>query len=236
MFKFNDYFPKAGPYFFPGTTRIFSRIAFSVLFLAGAATAQTGQSQTGTASYYAEEFHGRLTASGEVYDMNAFTAAHRTHPFNTMLKVTNLASGATVVVRVNDEGPFVEGRIIDLSRAAAKKLGMLGSGTARVKLDVVSAPAKREFEDEFFSIKTERAQLSGYAVQVASFSDMANMLKLLDRIRSKGINDVYVRLGWLNGQALHRIVTKGFPTRGEAEKQLSALRKQGLDGFVFKIR
>jgi rare lipoprotein A len=89
------------------------------------------------ASYYADDFHGRKTANGEVFDMHALTAAHRALPFNTRVLVTNLDNGKTVVVRINDRGPFVKGRIIDLSYGAAKSVGMIGPGTARVRLNVL---------------------------------------------------------------------------------------------------
>ena len=91
---------------------------------------------TGIASYYAAKFHGRRTASGEIFNTNAMTAAHLTLPFGTKLKVTNLKNGQSVVVRVNDRGPHVRGRIIDLSVAAAKKIGLVHAGTTRVKLEV----------------------------------------------------------------------------------------------------
>jgi rare lipoprotein A len=94
----------------------------------------------GVASYYAEEFNGRKTSNGEVYDMNLLTAAHRTLPFNTKVRVRNLENGRVVVVRINDRGPFKDNRIIDLSLAAAKEIGLLMSGTARVSLDVISVP------------------------------------------------------------------------------------------------
>jgi len=90
-----------------------------------------------TASYYADQFHGRRTANGETFDMHALTAAHRTLPFNTRVRVHNLDNGRSVVVRINDRGPFVEGRIIDLSYGAAKAVGLIGPGTARVRLEVL---------------------------------------------------------------------------------------------------
>ncbi len=96
-----------------------------------------GYTETGTASYYAEEFHGRKTSSGEVYSRRRLTAAHRKLPFGTRLRVTNLANGRRVVVRVNDRGPFRKGRILDLSLAAARELGMVRAGLARVRIEVV---------------------------------------------------------------------------------------------------
>lgn len=91
----------------------------------------------GVASYYADEFHGRQTSNGEIYDMHSLTAAHRTFPFGTKVRVTNLENNLSVVVRVNDRGPFKEGRIIDITLAAAKELDMIKHGTARVKLEVL---------------------------------------------------------------------------------------------------
>ena len=90
-----------------------------------------------TASYYAEDFHGKKTSNGERFNMNDLTCAHKSLPFDTILKVTNLANGKSVQVRVNDRGPFVATREIDLSKAAAVKLGMIGTGTTKVKLEIV---------------------------------------------------------------------------------------------------
>jgi rare lipoprotein A len=88
----------------------------------------------GIASYYADFYEGRTTANGEIYRQNKITAAHKTLPFGTKVKVTNLANNKTVVVRINDRGPFVKGRIIDLTKAAAKEIGMIGAGISKVKI------------------------------------------------------------------------------------------------------
>lgn len=93
--------------------------------------------ETGTASFYADEFNGRTTANGEVYDMNDLTAAHPTYPFNTIVKVTNLANGKDVEARINDRMPQYKGRIIDLSLAAAKKIGMINAGIENVRVEVI---------------------------------------------------------------------------------------------------
>lgn len=93
---------------------------------------------TGVASYYGRKFHGRRTANGERFDMNAMTAAHKTLPFGTRVRVTNPRNGRSVTVRINDRGPFIRGRTIDLSRAAAEELGMISSGHAQVELDVLA--------------------------------------------------------------------------------------------------
>ncbi|MDJ0783700.1 MAG: septal ring lytic transglycosylase RlpA family protein [Desulfosarcinaceae bacterium] len=96
--------------------------------------------QVGYASYYADRFHGRHTANGERYHVRKFTAAHRHLPFGTVVKVRALKSGAAVTVRINDRGPFVKGRIIDLSRVAAKELGILKAGVAKVEVTILKEP------------------------------------------------------------------------------------------------
>ncbi|MPR02076.1 septal ring lytic transglycosylase RlpA family protein [Pseudomonas sp. MAFF 212408] len=97
-----------------------------------------GSDESGTASYYGAKHHGNKTASGEPFNQNTLTAAHRRLPFGTQVKVTNLANGRSVVVRINDRGPHTRGRLIDVSRRAAEQLGMLGTGTARVRVQAMS--------------------------------------------------------------------------------------------------
>jgi rare lipoprotein A len=119
--------------------RIFTIVlVFQLFILQG--FSQVGYTQEGTASIYAEKFEGRTTASGESYSFRKATCAHLTLPFGTLVKVTNLGNNLSVVVRVNDRGPFSPDRIIDLSRSAAEKLGFANSGTAKVKLEVIEGP------------------------------------------------------------------------------------------------
>jgi rare lipoprotein A len=110
-------------------------LALGLPFLAHASDGHIG---TGQGSYYSNEFAGKRTASGEIFNPKALTAAHRTVAFGSKVRVTNLANGKDVVVRINDRGPWKKGRIIDISYAAAKKIGMHHSGTARVRLNMVS--------------------------------------------------------------------------------------------------
>jgi rare lipoprotein A len=114
--------------------------------------------ETGLASWYGHPYHGRPAANGEIYDMEGFTAAHRTLPFGTWVRVVNLTNNKTVDVRITDRGPFVENRIIDVSHAAAGAIGLIGPGVARVRLDILSVPA------------TASAQ-NWYAVQAGAFQD-----------------------------------------------------------------
>ncbi len=101
----------------------------------------TSATEVGIASYYADKYHGRPTASGEVFNMNDLTAAHRTLPFGTRVRVTQLDNNRSVIVRINDRGPFIEGRVIDLSRAAAEQLQFTRAGLTKVRVEIIPAPA-----------------------------------------------------------------------------------------------
>jgi rare lipoprotein A len=124
--------------------------------------------EEGLASWYGGKFQGRQTSSGEIFDTNLLTAAHKSLPFGTVVKVTNLVNGLSTVVKINDRGPFVEGRIIDLSRAAAEKIDMIGTGTARVTVEVLSFP-----EDRF-------------AIQVGSYGFERNAEKVQRKLEAAG--------------------------------------------------
>jgi rare lipoprotein A len=124
---------------------------------------RVGTTETGLASWYGVPYDGRRAASGEIYDMQQLTAAHRTLPFQTWVNVTNLDNGKKVDVRITDRGPFVDGRIIDLSLAAAREIDMVRSGTARVRLKVIAPP--------FDSPSNTPSAMGGYAVQAGAFSN-----------------------------------------------------------------
>jgi len=102
--------------------------------------------ELGLASWYGEEFQGNITASGEIYDMNGFTAAHRSLPIGTKLKITNLRNNRSLVVRINDRGPFVPNRILDVSKAAAFRLGFMASGLTQVRAEIVSVPSSSKID------------------------------------------------------------------------------------------
>ena len=120
-------------------------ILILTLFLSFSTTAcaKPNKTQVGKGSWYGKKFHGRLTASGEKYNMYALTAAHKTLPFNTMVEVTNLHNNRKVIVRINDRGPYARGRIIDLSYLAAKKLGYINKGVAKLKVRVLYKAKKK---------------------------------------------------------------------------------------------
>jgi rare lipoprotein A len=135
------------------------------------ATVQLGQTETGLASWYGHPYHGRQAANGEIYDMEKMTAAHRTLPFNTWVRIYDLDNNRTTEVRIIDRGPFVDGRIIDLSHAAAKEIEMIGPGTARVRIEVIRAP--------------ENAPPGLFAVQVGAFRVRANAERMREQMAAR---------------------------------------------------
>lgn len=163
-----------------------------------------GWSETGVASWYGPGFHGKLTASGERYDMEALTAAHRQLAFGTRLRVRNLDNGRTVDVRVNDRGPFARGRVIDLSRAAARTLGMLGPGTAPVELVVLAPSPLRHCS----------------VVQVGAFNEPGNARRLAARLEGEGEPARLER----GGDGLTRVLLGPYPDLSTAERARSLHR------------
>ena len=151
------------------------------------------------ASYYAEKYHGRKTANGETFNMYAMTCAHKTLPFGTVLRVTNLSNNKAVDVRVNDRGPFVKGREIDLSKGAAQKIGMIKTGTANVRIEIVSggnasaavASAKTAKNPVVATAQKGTSVSEYWDVQVGSFSSQENANKLAQGLLKEGFENVY---------------------------------------------
>ncbi len=150
---------------------------------------RTEHAVEGFASWYGGRFHGRTTASGEIFDTNALTAAHRTLAFDTVVRVVNLKNGRSVVVRINDRGPFVDGRIIDLSRAAAAAIDMINDGIAAVRLEIVHLEQESELR----------------TIQIASFSVSANAESLASRLRASGIS---AQIETTHDRRLFRVVVR----------------------------
>jgi rare lipoprotein A len=179
----------------------------------------TGAVEVGVASWYGHPYHGRPSSSGEIYDMEKLTAAHRTLPFGTLVRVRSVDNGRSVEVRINDRGPFVEGRIIDLSRAAARAVQMIGPGIARVRLEVLSLPA--------------RIPESYFAVQIGAFRQRANAQRLRVAIeREYGRAELQVRDG---NPPLWRVLVGREPIQEEAEALAGRLRVKFGAAFVVRV-
>jgi rare lipoprotein A len=195
-----------------------------------AAPARIGTIETGVASWYGAPYHGRRAASGEIYDMEKLTAAHRNLPFETWVEVTNLSNGRSVGVRINDRGPFVHGRVIDLSQAAAREIEMLGPGTARVKLRVIAPPA----EARIASPPQASARVTWYAVQAGAFADR-NRADSLCATMVEAFAEARVILGDDTPPLWHVLVGREM-TLEEANDLAGRVRQQGGQAAVVPER
>ncbi len=194
-------------------------ILFSAILLQSAAAEQEG-----TASWYGGKFHGRKTANGEIFDTNKLTAAHRALPFNTMVKVTNLGNNRSVIVRVNDRGPFIQGRIIDLSRAAAERLDMVHTGTARVRVEVLSSASTGTAEPKPVPAADRR-----FIIQVGSFSVAANARHLHTFLRGRGFLPEFESAPPnITRVVLHNIA------EGDIQTVVSKLRASGINDVLIR--
>ncbi len=185
----------------------------------------TGYHERGVASWYGSDFHGGRTANGDKYDMYAMTAAHKTLPLPCHVRVTNLSNGRSIVVRVNDRGPFVANRIIDLSYAAATRLGIVRQGTALVEVQTVSAQAASAPQP---ATPTRVPAPDELYVQAGAFADQANADRLLARLRATGIGAAFVRRDDIDGRALYRVRVGPVPSVAEFDRVVEELRAIGV--------
>ena len=189
-----------------------------------------GFRQRGKASWYGKKFHGRKTASGEIYNMHAMTAAHKTLPLGTYVRVHNLENNRKIEVKINDRGPFVRGRIIDLSYKAAKKIGIVGLGTAKVEIVALGSASYQKTKKE-----TERSYVPGdyytgnFTFQVGAFTNRENAVKLkqkLDR-KYKNAHIVPYNSGY---ETFYRVRVGKFSSLEEAIEHENILIKDGFEG------
>ena len=176
--------------------------------------------ETGIASWYGEDFHGRPTALGEPYNMYAMTAAHKTLPLPTRVRVTNLENGRSAELRVNDRGPFVDDRVIDLSYSAARELGVYRRGTARVRVEALEAGGSPE----------PSPAAGGYAyLQTGAFAYRENASRLYNRIRQAGISGVYLRR---KGNGVYAVWVGPLDDGRHAARLRRQLANIGISGAV----
>jgi rare lipoprotein A len=178
-----------------------------------------GYVEEGTASWYGPDFHGGRTATGETYDMHAMTGAHPTLPLPTWVRVTNLENGRSVVVRLNDRGPFARGRIIDLSRAAAEQLDMIRAGTARVEVRSLAGG----------DAAAAGALPAAYYAQAGAFASRENAEALADRLRDAGIEGVTVSESASDGRPLYRVRAGPAASLADFDRLVERLRAAGAD-------
>jgi len=166
----------------------------------------------GRASWYGPDFHGKLTSNGESYNMWGMTAAHKTFPMNTIVKVTNLRNNLSTIVRINDRGPFVATRIIDLSKAAASKVNMIGHGTALVRLEIIGFKGKNTKKI------TKKKRSEKFALQIASFSNIEGAIQTQQKYdNTSGYNTVISDVETEDGRVF-KVLLKGFTSESEARE------------------
>lgn len=190
-----------------------------------------GFTQDGIASWYGQKFHGRKTSNGETYDMEEMTAAHKLLPFGTYVEVSNKDNGKKTVVRINDRGPFVDGRIIDLSKAAARKINMLGPGTARVHIKAVgyadNGPKTRPGTASTTRAESTPPQFGPFTVQVGAFTSESNAWRLAAKLRVQN-PDVQVVKFDRGDQIFYRVRVGKENQLADAEKLQATLRTNGF--------
>jgi rare lipoprotein A len=202
------------------------------------------QVQTGKASFYADKFEGTITSSGEKYRHNKLTAAHKTLPFGTKVRVTNLGNNKTVDVVINDRGPYVDGRIIDLSRSAAEELGFENYGLADVKLEVTD-PGNGKVsemgrtidqvtvdEKEFYEFEITRFKPKGFGVQVGTYEELVNLMRLSDNLKNSYKKEVTIQVKVINGVKYYGLILGHFSTREKAEQFREEIREKFPDVFI----
>lgn len=204
------------------------------------------QVQTGKASFYADKFEGSPTASGQKYKHNKLTAAHKSLPFGTKVKVTNIANEKTVEVVINDRGPYVENRVIDLSKSAAERLGFVNQGLAEVKIEILdpgdgktSDPIRTidhvaVDEKEFYDFEIARLRPSGYGVQIGTYQELVNLMRLSDNLKNSYKKKVTVQVKVINGVKYYGLIVGQFPSRPKAEQFRTSLLKKFPDAFIIE--
>ena len=177
------------------------------------------------ASWYGPDFHGRPTASGEIYDMNAFTCAHREYPFGTKLKITYLSTAKTTSCLVNDRGPFIDGRDIDLSYAAAKDLGLIPAGTGAVRIEYMGR------DNSYIREVRDISNTDLVTIQVGSFKDLTNATRLKIALELK-YDKIYITEADVKGNRYYRVRVGTFRIRGEALRFANVLTDEGYDTLI----
>jgi rare lipoprotein A len=192
-------------------------------------TPRVGALEIGIASWYGNPYHGRRSANGEIYDMEKLTAAHRTLPFNTWVEVTNFTNGKTVQVRITDRGPFVGGRVIDLSRAAAREIEMIGPGIAKVRLEVIPPP-----ENPPENPPANLPAAAGlYAVQIGAYLSRANAERMQKSLQRRYESCRLVRRE--GATVLWRVLIGQETTEAAAQELAGRLRLEFGEVFVVRL-
>lgn len=227
---------------------VYLLLCFTVIFPCSLAWGQEKEEpelyQEGICSYYGKKFHGRKTANGETFDMYAMTAAHKALPFNTHIKVTNLKNNKSIIVRINDRGPFVGKRILDLSYGAAREIGLGRAGIGKVRIEtynytpppVVSPESLATYiAGKYYSISGSKVKVkSGYGIQIISFSRPENLTKHYKKLNENGYRQVYTNLAIKDNERVYEIRLGKFRSKKSAEKYRKKFLSQYSGALIRK--
>ncbi|MES9995864.1 septal ring lytic transglycosylase RlpA family protein [Desulfovibrio aminophilus] len=194
-----------------------------------------GYDEVGVASWYGDDFHGKKTASGDIYDMYAVSAAHKTLPLGTVVRVTNLHNGRQVDLLVNDRGPFVDGRVIDLSYGAAKQLGSARQGIAKVRVTAIgsySAPSSYLASNSRRAPAPSAESAQGYYIQVGTFAVEENAYRLRERLVGSGFSGTRVRTIMRGGREVYLVQAGAFRDMEQARVALNQLRSEFPGSYI----
>ena len=223
------------------------KLFFQLALVALISVSTLAQNQTGKASFYADKFEGRPTVSGEKYKHSKLTAAHKTLPFGTRVKVTNKANQKTVEVVINDRGPYVDGRIIDLSKSAAEKLDFINQGLADVTMEVIDAGDGKGGgqvklitdvavdEKEFYNFEIERLTPKGFGIQIGTYQELVNLMRIADNLKSSYQKKVSVQVKVVNGVKYYGIILGQFTTRDKSDAFKEKVKKKFPDAFIVEF-
>lgn len=187
-----------------------------------------GYVERGIASWYGRKFHGRRTSSGETYDMYAMTAAHKSLPLPTYVKVLNLRNGREIIVKVNDRGPFHDNRIIDLSYVAAAKLGIIENGTGLVEVRAINPRNYREDEGRIRQVAARVTNEAGFYIQVGAFTQILNAVNLRDRLASISLGTVHISEAVVDDTQVYRVRIGPIMKVDVADRIVARLGRYGV--------
>jgi peptidoglycan lytic transglycosylase len=208
----------------------------------GLLQAQQKYIETGIASFYADKFEGRKTANGEIYYHVKKTAAHQKLPFGSIVKVTNIENKKFVVVRINDRGPFIDNRIIDLSKSAASELGIVKKGLAKVELELIAStddmPDKKlvsvanETSERYYKLNVSVEKPRGKGVQIGSYKDDENIFKIAEQLKIEYKTDVYIQIAEINNTNVYRVILGSSTDEVYLKKLKETILKKYPDCFI----
>ena len=223
-------------------------IPFFILF--NDALGQNVFKQRGIASFYADNFEGKETASGDKYKASKLTAAHLLLPFGTVVRVTNLKNQKSVEVEINDRGPYLEGRLIDLSKSAAEALGFIQDGITEVEIEVVenvdvmekgksiNKRSNRDLPDhekEYYEVSASKYVPIGFGVQIGTFKELVNMMQTTHNLKSSYQKKVIVEVVDVNNVLVYKVIIGHIKTRKKADELKEILKEEYPDCFVYEF-